>query len=97
MSNSKPVLTKSAMQSAGEKSGESLQSIMKEVERGQKELPDFQDMKRKYRAEKVSNNSGFKLNPENDMIMNQKIKTVDGTNGLLPCGFSQPTKAGKGS
>ena len=69
MPNDKEIESKAAAQNLGSKDASfSLQSIMSDVKQKTPELPGFQDNKKKIRPEKISNNAGFKLAPENKMI-----------------------------
>lgn len=97
-SNEKEIETKAAAKAEGKADNAfSLEGVMKEVKSGQSKLPDFNDMKKKYRPTPVANKSGFKLREENAMIMNGTVKVVDGTNALLPAGFKSPKKGGHGA
>lgn len=72
-SNTKEISTKEQKIAEGTKeSSFSTKSIMEEVKTAQKSLPNFLDYNKKYRAEKVANKSGFKLNDENKAIMGGK-------------------------
>jgi hypothetical protein len=69
-SNSKDVDTKSKAMAEGRKEcSYSRQSIAAEVNAAAKSLPNFLNYSKQYRAEKVKDNSGWKVRPENKGIL----------------------------